>query len=310
MGPRRLAVVAFALVLALPALTACATAQAAGLAASRTGSVDQRLLVDGRQRSYRLHLPPGYRQGARAPLILAFHGRGGDGAWMEHLTGLSRLSDTAGFDVAYPDGLDKSWHYGSGPDDVAFVDALLAHLRRTLSVDDRRIYATGISDGGFFSQYLACRRPGALAAIAPVAASLTDGIAALCAATPPLPVAAVFGTADPIVPWAGKRTGLPLLNFLSAPDSVAFWARHDGCAAVPSVQLLPDRDPADGTRVRQDTYRGCRPGTEVVFYAVLGGGHTWPGGAQFLPAGIVGRTSRDVDASQRIWDFFAQHPRS
>jgi polyhydroxybutyrate depolymerase len=71
---------------------------------------------------------------------------------------------------------------------------------------------------------------------------------------------------------------------------------------------LPYKDPSDGTTVRKETYGGFADSAEVVLYSVEGGGHTWPGKLQYLPESIIGRTSRDFDASEVIWQFFKEHP--
>ena len=118
--------------------------------------------VAGRQRTYLLHLPPGFEPGTGATLVLAFHGQGGTGDGQQGMTHMSATADAHGFVVVYPDGLDRTWHYGrSEIDDLAFVDALIDHLQATLGVDPARVYVTGMSNGGFFATYLACARPDA-----------------------------------------------------------------------------------------------------------------------------------------------------
>ncbi|MCL4219560.1 MAG: hypothetical protein KJ052_21475, partial [Candidatus Hydrogenedentes bacterium] len=88
-----------------------------------------------------------------------------------------------------------------------------------------------------------------------------------------------------------------------------FWVRSNGCNTEPEIDTLPDIDPADGTSIKRYTYTGGLNGTEVVFYKVEGGGHTWPGGEQYLAEWIIGKTSHDMDASAVIWDFFVSHPK-
>jgi polyhydroxybutyrate depolymerase len=121
----------------------------------------------------------------------------------------------------------------------------------------------------------------------------------------------INGTDDPLVPWAGGDVHLGPLELgqvLSVADTVKFWVSNNKCASLPLVTQLPDKDPSDGTTVRKETYGGCEDGAEVVLYAVEGGGHTWPGGLQYSPESIIGRTSRDFDASEVIWQFFKEHP--
>ena len=111
-------------------------------------------------------------------------------------------------------------------------------------------------------------------------------------------------------PYQGGTVARNRGETISVADIVRLWVTHDRCPDRPETALLPDRDPADGTRVRRSVYGPCAARTEVALYAIEGGGHTWPGGPQYLPVAIIGRTSRDIDATRLIWDFFAAHPRS
>ncbi len=298
----------------LPARLALALllgAPGARAAAQAPDSLQRRQLdVAGVRRSYALFLPPS-RGGGPLPLILVFHAAGAHGAGMARHTGFDRLAGREGFAVAYPEGLNRRWNdgrggSGRGADDVGFVRALLDTLAREIGLDTGRIYATGISNGGMFVHRLACELPGTLAAIAPVAAALPVAVAERCAGALPVALLAFQGTADPFVPYAGggatRRTG----PVLSAARSAAFWARVNGCAATPEDGGVTDTV-TDGTRVRRQSYPGCRTGRSVVLYTIEGGGHTWPGGP--AAASRVGRASREVDATEVIWDFFRRHAR-
>lgn len=290
------------------ALLCCAAppirAQQLPPAAPRRTEERRTLRVNGVERSYLLYLPAGYRSGHPAPLVLAFHASGSGSRGMPIHTGLSRLADREQFVVAYPDGLGRRWNDGRGyarHDDVGFVRALLDTLQHELSVDPRRIYATGISNGAMFTYRLACDLPGVLAAVAPVAGAMPTDLAPACAHTTPVSVLAFQGTADPLLPYAGRgasRRG----RVFSATRSIAFWANVAGCAPTPATADEPDRV-TDGTRVRHTVYSGCREGRAVELYTIEGGGHTWPGGPA---AGTsVGRVSRELDATELIWKFFA-----
>jgi polyhydroxybutyrate depolymerase len=119
----------------------------------------------------------------------------------------------------------------------------------------------------------------------------------------------IHGTDDPLVPYRGGPMPRTKLGgaVLSVPDAIKFWATHNHCS-LPSVSTeLPDMDAADQTRVRRDDYTRCTDGAEVVLYTVEGGGHTLPGGTQYLPVKLIGQTSHDVDGSEVIWKFFAAH---
>ena len=279
--------------------------------------------VGGLERTYQLHTPSSYDPPQSLPLVILLHGGGGTGQGMEKLTlgGFNRLADREGFIVAYPDGIEKHWNDGRGLeaylahreniDDVGFISALIEHLIRTLNVDPNRIYVGGISNGGQFSQRLACELSDRIAAIGVVAIQLPEHLSSSCAPKRPVSVLMMPGTKDPLVPWEGGeigfRRGRKFGRVLSVPETMRFWAKQYQCPGSPVVSYEPDRDPKDGTRVRREAYVPCGEGAEVVLYAVEGGGHTWPGGDQYLPAGIIGRTSRDIDANEVIWDFFKRH---
>lgn len=297
-----------------------AAAGDAGVAGARqAGTTAQMLTVDGRERTYALHLPPGDK--GALPLVIVLHGFGGQGQGMVALTGMNSVADREGFVVAYPDGVARSWNDGRfspditaqrlGVDDVGFISALIDELVRTQAIDGRRVFVTGISNGGMMTERLGCELADKVAAIAPVAGPLSESLAPACAPARPLPTLLIAGTEDPLIPWAGgevKGNG-ERGQVLSAADTVGRWVALDGCAPVPTVTPIPDRAPNDGTTTRRERYGGCRAGAEVALYAVVGGGHTWPGGLQYLPERTIGKTSRDFDASETIWGFFKQYPR-
>jgi polyhydroxybutyrate depolymerase len=250
-----------------------------------------------------------------APLVIALHGRLGQGRNQAKLTGLDAVADEAGFIVVYPDGVNRSWADGRGTtpadrqgvDDVGFLSTLIDDFIAKHGVDPHRVYVTGMSNGGMMSFRLACELSGRVAAIAPVAALMSEKLADTCKPSRPVPVMAVAGTEDPLVPFHGGPVSGDRGPVLSAADTFTRWAAWNGCpSGVPTVTKLEDRAPDDGTRVRREALTNCRDGSEVVLYAVEGGGHTWPGGQQYLRESLIGRTSKDVDASRAIWAFFAR----
>ena len=287
--------------------------------ADATHTVVRALVSGGRTRSYRLHVPPGLAAGRPAPLVLAFHGGGSTAEGMERYCGLSALSDSAGFIVVYPEAVNRHWNDGRGtwrresdPDtveDLEFAVALLDALAREVSVDRGRVFATGISNGGFFCEHLAARRADRIAAIACVAGGMGPAIAAAFAPARPVSVLMIHGTEDPLVPYGGGPVARTRGRTIPVEEIVRRWVAHDGCRPRPTTEALQDRDPADGTRVRRSLHPGGREGTEVALYRIEGGGHTWPGALQYLPAAFIGRTCRDFDARRLVWEFFAAHPR-
>jgi polyhydroxybutyrate depolymerase len=298
-----------AIALALSVPGAALPAQSVPAAAPPTLAGEPRTLqAGGVTRRYFLYLPSTWNRGRPAPLVLVFHGGGGRASGIAPHTGFSRLAEREGFVVAYPQGLNGRWNDGRGyaatHDDVGFVRALLDTLERELSLDPRRVFATGISNGAMFAYRLACDLPGVFAAVAPVAGAMPADLAPACAHTQPVSVLAFQGTADPLMPYLGGGVARRRGRVLSAERSIAFWATTSGCAAAPVTTDEPDRV-TDGTRVRKTAYGTCREGRSVELYTIEGGGHTWPGGPPV--GGAVGRVTREIDATPVIWAFFAGH---
>lgn len=256
------------------------------------------LEVDGQSRSYLVHAPAG-REG-RLPLVLVFHGGFGTADGAERASGFSELSDREGFIVVYPQGLHRHWHHGQcghdEPNDLRFVGALLDRLARDLPVDPDRIYIVGASNGAGFCHLAATRFSDRIAAFAAVIGGMTEINARDFTPSDPVSALIMNGTEDPIIPDDGR--------------AVAHWVNHNGCRRDPVIEEMPDGDPGDGTRVRVRTYREGRDGTEVVLYSIEGGGHTWPGGSQYLAPFLIGRVCRDFDATETIWKFLASHPKN
>lgn len=295
-----------------------AASLAFGGPAVRAQTVARILAVGGLDRHYRLHVPPGLPRDGTAALILVFHGRGGDGAGMERLTGFSALADRDNFAVVYPDGVGRSWNDGRRMadsegrrrhiDDIAFVAALVDTLTIELRLDPRRVFATGLSNGASFSHYLAANLARRIAAIASVAGGLAAPFARQFAPAAPVSVLVIQGTADPLVRYAGGLVaGGRLGSELGAEATALRWEDADGIRAAPATGELPDTDPTDGCRARWQRWSGGRKRTEVWLYTLEGGGHTWPGGPQYLSRRLVGRVCRDFDATFAIWDFFSRH---
>lgn len=282
------------------------------VSAASVRDVPGTLRSGGMDRTYTVHVPPGDPVG----LVLSLHGGGGTGVGQRGLTDFDTVADENHLVVAYPDGFEKSWADGRGAspadrrhvDDVGFLVALAAKLQGDYNIAPGHVFATGMSNGGFMSNRLACERADVFAAIAPVAGTLGAGVA--CNPSRPVSVLEAHGTADPLVPFKGGdvrgRGGLS--HAIAVTSMVDKWRAVDGCHGDPTVQVLPNV--GDGTVVHRFDSAGCAASTEVVFYQIDNGGHTWPGGKQYLPQAIIGRTSRALDASEVIAQFFVAHARN
>lgn len=264
------------------------------------------------ERDYLLYLPVNYAPNPARPLplLIVLHGGGGDAHGTIRLTqeGFHRLADEHRFIVVYPNGIGRQWNdgrfqmrRGRSIDDVGFMRELIDSLAPVYAIDRQHVFITGMSNGGHMAYRLACDLPDRIAGIAAVAALMPVEL------TPsrPVPVLTIAGTEDPLVPYKGGAVQVGMLQrgqVHSAMETLRIWAEANRCGGEPSTELLDDMDPRDRISVQRTTYRDCA--APVVLYTIIGGGHTWPGGKQYLGEPIIGKTSRDIDANKVIWEFF------
>jgi len=175
------------------------------------------------------------------------------------------------------------------------------------NIDSNRVYVTGISNGGIMSFRLACELSNKIAAFAPVAASMPDNPAYDCRPTRQIAAMIIFGDNDPLIPFKGGDITLPLIGkrgkVIPVEESVKYWVANNKCNTSPAETHKNDFD--DDTELDKKIYSAANSNSEVQFWLVIGGGHCWPGGMQYLPKMIIGRTSREFDASEEIWKFFS-----
>jgi len=265
------------------------------------------LVSRGRKRSYLLYVPETYNPATPTPLVISLHGFA---EWPAHQMQISHWNDLArrhGFIVVYPCGTETPLRWRiydfSGSDNhlmenVTFISDLMDKLETEYNLDPARIYVNGLSNGGGMAITLSCKLPERIAAVGSVAGAYPF-LVSECQPSRPVPTIVFHGTADPIVPYLGGQASASGFFMPSIPDWVIDLAQYNGCANKP-IKL-----PAVGS-VHGIQYSGCVQNSDIVFYTVEGGGHSWPGGGS-LPKIIVGNTNRDIDATEMMWDFFRQH---
>ncbi|HEX3033714.1 MAG TPA: PHB depolymerase family esterase [Thermodesulfobacteriota bacterium] len=265
-------------------------------------------------RTYHVHLPPSYDGKKSAPFLLVFHGAGGNSKDMKFF---DAIADREGFIVVYPDGYKRTWADGSGVtaaelagvDDLGFVSALIDKLADELKIDPSRIYATGFSNGGMLVQRFGCELSDKIAAIASVGGTMVEKISSRCNPMRPVPVMIIHGTEDSIVPWEGgevKIVGISGWRILSVSGTFKKWIDINGCSFPRVSNDLSGAD--EGTLLLQNVYDKCKNNTEVVLYALKGGGHTWPTRIQLLES-LSDKTRLYINAGEVIWTFFEKHPK-
>ncbi|TET54767.1 MAG: polyhydroxybutyrate depolymerase, partial [Anaerolineales bacterium] len=250
-----------------------------------------------------------YDVGTPTPLVICIHGFVQWPANQMEVSGWNDLADEFGFIVVYPSGTGfplrwnahAGFESGSDPmEDVTFISDLIDQLPHAYNIDERRLYANGLSNGGGMSHLLACTLSDRIAAIGSVAGAYSLPWSQ-CNPSRPVPVIAFHGTNDQIVPYSGGGSHREDLSLPAVLDWVAAWAEQNECGDTPLA--LPSAGEASGI-----VYTGCSEGAGVVFYTIRGGGHAWPGGEP-LPEWIVGHTTQDINASEVMWTFFEQHPK-
>lgn len=269
------------------------------------------ITIAGTQRTYVLL---GEKPGSPRPLIVALHGNMGTGAQYARYGQWGELAKRQGIAVVLPDGLNRAWADGrpagqfrgrdpiAGTDDVGFLSALIARLISQGIATPNRIYIAGASNGGNMSFRMLCERADLFAGAAIVITVMAEAIAKECRPSRPVPLLMINGSDDRFaLVKASPGTSLGL------EGTLAFWARHNGCAGVRARRSLPDRDPQDRSTVIATDY-ACPSHGEIISYLVQGGGHQSPSIAgQAILEGVLGRRNRDIEAADEIWEFFRRH---
>lgn len=275
---------------------------------------DLRLSVNGETRRYVVVTPDGVT--TPAPTVIALHGAAQTPESFRAYFGLDAAAAKHGFVAVYPEGEGRTWNDGRPAamrlkmmlrpgDDVAFLVALARRLAADGIADPNRIYLTGISNGGFMVQRMACEHAELFAAYSAIMSTAPANYKEECQPSKPVSIQFIHGTADSVIGYAGFWT--PLGSTLSAPDSARLYAALDGCGPATSTKL-PDLAPDDGTTAELRRWEGCRDGSAVELITIERGGHQSPAMVETKPdlaTPFLGLRSHDIDAGEEIWRFMS-----
>jgi polyhydroxybutyrate depolymerase len=309
--------------------------------ASRAQDREEVVKVNGSPRTIQVHLPADYSKKKRYPVVLVLHGIGGDGSLIARISHFNKTADQFGFIVVYPNSREGRWtaapdagvrtigpigrrrsilddmaraprsdDVGGNPlNEIPFFNDLLDQIESEYSVDVSRVYATGYSDGAFMDFRLACQLADRIAAIATVGAVLPESLAESCGSWSwrAVPLLMMNGTDDPMVPYRGRMSNSVGFYLLPANETLKEWAKINNCGQKPQRTTIAPKS-SGGLETRVETYTDCSEGATAILYSIEKGGHTWPGGEQYIPVRFIGKTNDDLDASELIWKFFAEHP--
>ena len=282
------------------------------------GTSTESMRVDRDKRTYRLHIPAGYRHDAPVPLLLVLHGAFSSAKKAERFSGFSNLADEHGFIVAYPNGRGllgflRHWNAGfccgqamrADWNDTGFLLQLIDDLSGELAVDRKRVYLAGMSNGGMLVHRFAAENPDQVAAITLVAAAAgarwedAEEMQAPPYPDSPVPALVIHARDDPTIPFEGGLGSRADVEYLGPLDTVAFWRSANRCIQLPAEKKqLPG---GDWTR-----WDNCLGGSEVALLALDQGGHAWPGEHIDDSGEMESESAGSVNASETAWQFMSR----
>jgi polyhydroxybutyrate depolymerase len=248
----------------------------------------------GEYRTFIVHEPTGYSPSSQYPLVLNLHGLGSSATFQQNYTQFDAVADSLGFIVVYPNGISNSWST-IGNSDVDFLSSLVDSIHAEYSTNNC-LFVTGFSQGGFMTYKFANNTPHTVTAVAVGSGNMSFALQNGSASAPQIPVMHFHGTEDKIVSYDGTVLISPV------DSTVQWWVNHNNCNTTPVFSNITNSNLSDGSTVEKYSYGGGSNGSEVTFYKVIGGGHTWSGAT---PIPTFGATNQDMNQSAIIGSFFA-----
>lgn len=273
------------------------------------------------QRKYMVHLPPGYSEVKDIPIVIFLHGGNGNLLNAQGFTRLNQVSNSIDFVVVYPQGYHEPapnsfvWADGrstgadkAGIDDVGFLDKLVKQLTQEYSIDSSRMYLCGFSNGSFMTQRMAFESETNFAAMGTLGGTLDSNLMVNSKPGEAIAMMYVFGTEDPFVPYEGGTViGSTTNPVTGIENAVEYWVKNNNCKSELDSMNLEDLNKEDNSTVTVFEYNDCDCDSDVIFYKIVGGGHTWPGVEIVSQEPLLGETNEDINAGEELWKFFRKH---
>ena len=262
------------------------------------GLNDYDIVFQGINRYFNIYVPQNYQHEFSTSLLFVFHGFGGTSDYIMNTSNFNDISDRENFIVVYPQGSSfwgyphwnvGGWTNSSSADDIGFTSLLIELISEQYNINQNRIYATGMSNGGFFSYLLACQLSEKFAAVASVTGSMTNETFNQCNPQKEIPILQIHGTLDPIVIYDGNSS----IGSIGINQVLDYWKSNNECNDAIVVDTI-DSDLNDNLSVTELLFDGGLNGSVVSHFKVSGGGHTW-----FM--------NNDINSSEIVWEFFSKY---
>ena len=277
-----------------------------------TGFVEERVIEhEGLERSFLIYVPINIKE--NAPLVVAIHGYTSSAKTLMGYSGINQIADKEGFLVAYPQGTKDSrdnnffnvgyeFHSDSKVNDVNFIREIVLNLTKDYKLNSKRVFATGMSNGGDMSYLLACTSSDLFTAVAPVAGVMMKDTLENCNPVKKIPIFEIHGTKDSISKFEGDMNNEDKWGaYYDLPSTIEFWVNKHALNEKETIQL-ENKNTEDGTTITFERYWSDESQREVWFYIVNDGNHTWPG-----MTGLFSRTAnQDINSAEEIWKFFSK----
>ncbi len=266
------------------------------------------LVFKGEKRKYIIYTPKSYNpnDSKNYPLVFNFHGGGMSMAEQMLYTQMNKTADKHNFIVVYPKGIKEDWNVGfgmsykKGTDDIGFIDSLTTKISKDYKINSKKIFATGLSRGGFFCYRIATELSHKFAAVATIGATMPDSVAIYNKGKNKIGVMIVHGTNDLIVDYHGKKN-----EYYSALNTYNYWKEQNSLDQAAEKKIFLNKNKRDETSV--EVLETSNKQQTVKILTINNGGHTWPGADDFNIGLPIGKTSSDINLNEHIWTFFNTH---